>query len=155
MRYLWRTYQPPTDKIMNPSHLRTLLLSISVLLLLTVSPILLAQTPSDQYECLYRYHYSGPTTSAEEGDSGLDIMVAIMSAQEQHNESLPQELSTLVMLRMGDQRSYCRDYTAYRVDSLMAETTDRTVFCRVFRWLRWTISSTSTPALLWIWGVER
>lgn len=122
MRYLWRTYQPPTDKIMNPSHLRTLLLSISVLLL-TVSPRLLAQTPSDQYECLYRYHYSGPTTSAEEGDSGLDIMVAIMSAQEQHNESLPQELSTLVMLRMGDQRSYCRDYTAYRVDSLMVEKT--------------------------------
>jgi len=50
-------------------------------------------------------------------------MVAIMSAQEQHNESLPQELSTLVMLRMGDQRSYCRDYTAYRVDSLMTEAT--------------------------------
>ena len=97
---------------MNPSPLRTLLLSISVLLLLTVSPRLLAQSPSDQYECLYRYHYSGPTTSSEEGESGLDVMVTIMNAQEQHNESLPQKLSTLVMLRMGDQRSNCRDYTA-------------------------------------------
>ena len=104
------------------SQLRTLLLPISVLLLLTVSPRLLAQSPSDQYGCLYRYHYSGPTTSSEDEESGLNVMVTIMGAQKQDGKSHPQELSTLVMLRMGDQRSYCRDYTAYRVDSLMAET---------------------------------
>lgn len=94
-----------------------------------------AQEPLAQYRCLYTYEYKAPqdtiasdqTTETpkkrkikvQEGDQFYEIFVDGVKQENKVGRSdVPYR--THLLLQIGDTRSYCRDYTAYRIDSLLS-----------------------------------